>query len=61
MNTFNLNDVVTSLTNKLAAAELRASQYEALSISRQSKIDELEQKNQELAEKLNTKEANENK
>jgi hypothetical protein len=50
-NTFNWVDLVQSLQNKLAAAELRASQFEAVAKYKDTKIKELEAKLKELEKK----------
>lgn len=46
--TFNIADVVQSLKIKLANAEERSSQFEAVAISKDKKIKELEDKIKEL-------------
>lgn len=46
----NLNDVVTSLANKLAEAERKSSSFEAVVVAKDNKIKELEAKIQELQE-----------
>lgn len=46
--TFNWVDLVQSLKNKLANAEERASQFEAVAINKDRKIQELEKKIKDL-------------
>ncbi|MEJ9210130.1 hypothetical protein [Bacillus smithii] len=50
-NTFNWVDLVQSLQNKLAAAEFRASQFEAIAKYKDTKIKELESKLKEFEKK----------
>lgn len=50
-NTFNWVDLVQSLQNKLATAELRASQFEAIAKYKDQKIKELEEKLKEKKSK----------
>lgn len=51
-----LNHVVESLTTKLADVEQRASQFEAVAIAKDIKIQELESKMEELKNKNEGKE-----
>ncbi|OAK70101.1 hypothetical protein [Lederbergia galactosidilytica] len=54
---YDLNNVVESLTNKLAGAEQRASQFEAVAIAKENKVQELEGKIAELEESLKQEKA----
>ncbi|GGP13586.1 hypothetical protein [Oceanobacillus neutriphilus] len=45
-----LNDVVTSLANKLAESERKSSSFEAVVVAKEEKIKELEGKLKELQE-----------
>ncbi|MED4172378.1 hypothetical protein P4631_07935 [Halalkalibacterium halodurans] len=49
--THDLNLVIESLKNKLADAEQRASQFEAVVVAKDQKIKELEEKVKELESK----------